>query len=762
MRGDAELFGDALPTYLTRFVGRAGESANLTAMLGEPGLVTVCGIGGAGKTRLAVEVAREARTAGAVTGVYWVPLVAAAAPSEVLPAVGKAVGLEGAPAQHTRQITSLIGSGPALLVLDNCEHLAIACRELLDTVLPDCPELRVLTTSRIPLAAAGEQIYAIPPLGGPIEDDSYTTDATALFVERARATAPGYALTELNGPIVVEICQTLSGLPLAIELAASWIRVLSPGDLLATLRHADAALESGSALVEDRHRSIQAVLDTTWQWLGESDRSVIEALSVFLGGFTREAAEAVAGADLGTLSRLSELALLQRMPDDEGRSRYQVHELVRSYGAERSRQHEEIRDRHLRYFLDQGRSLDIWSFRAIEVTESVPLASDLANLDAALAWALDRGRAEDAQQLAVALDHFWPLGGLSYEHRMGRLQAALALPGPASDTAATARAHALMIFCRVGVGIDPGVLQARWREAIKLFRRVDDGAGVAAIIRDRAAARLLQGDLQGCRRDILDSLVRCRSAKHDQGVAWCQATLGWTAVLDSDYGEAIKQLREARAIFTDYSRWSEMFLCDIWLALAHQLRGEWIESIDACQRALDLQRQWRFMALYTDLLQVVARLCVEHGHWLSAARLHGAADGWSGDYYHPSWFPTVASFGLSAQARAKVGAHAWTTAHDSCRRLHPDQAHQLVQDELADLRKELVERAAGLSSREIEVLRLVAAGLTDREIAKQLVVSPRTVHAHLRSSYQKLGVTSRTAAVHAAAGIVTPPGSVPG
>lgn len=762
MRVDAELFGDALPTYLTRFVGRAGESADLTAMLGEPGLVTVCGIGGAGKTRLAVEVAREARTAGKVADVYWVPLVTAGGPGEVLPAVGKAVGLEGTPAKNPRQISSLLGSGPALLVLDNCEHVATGCRDLLDTVLLDCPELRVLTTSRIPLSAAGEQIYAIPPLGGSVADDSYTTDATALFVERARATAPTYALTELNGPIVVEICQALSGLPLAIELAASWIRVLSPGDLLASLRHAQAALESDSALVEDRHRSIQAVLDNTWQWLGESDRSVIEALSVFVGGFTREAAEAVAGADLGTLSRLSELALLQRMPDDDGGSRYQVHELVRSYGVERSRHHAEIRDRHLRYFLDQAFSLGIWSFRAIEVTESVPLAADLANLDAALAWALDSGRAEDAQQLAVALDHFWPLGALSYEHRMSRLQAALALPGPPSDTAALARAHALMILCRIGVGIDPEALWARYREAIKLFRQVGDAVGVAAIIRDRAAARLLQGDLQGCRRDILDSLARCRRLKHDLGIAWCLVTLGWAAVLEGDYGEAITQLREARAIFSAYSRWYGTFHCDSWLALAHQLRGEWIESIDACQRALDLQRQWRLMASYTDLLQVVARLCVEQGRWLSAARLHGAADGWSGDYDHPSWLPTVASFGLSAQARTKTGARAWTAAYDSCRQLHPDRAHELVEDVLVNLRQELVDRAAGLSSREIEVLRLVAAGLTDGAIADQLVVSPRTIHAHLRSSYQKLGVTSRTAAVHAAAGIVAPPGSVRG
>jgi predicted ATPase len=278
-------------------------------MLDERGPVTVCGIGGAGKTRLAIEVARGISNDKGVDRVCWVPLATAASSAEVAPAIGNALGLGGSPSDYLGQIRAVLGAGRALLVLDNCEHVALGCRELLDRILPDCPQLRVLTTSRIPLGVAAERIYAIPPLGmvGAGHDPN-ATDATALFVDRATGVAPPHALTGLNGPTLADICRTLHGLPLAIELAASWIRVLSPRDLLASLTKAHAALGSDWAVVEERHRSIQVVLDSSWQWLGEADRSVLEALGVFVGGFTQEAAEAVAGADLGTLSQLSQLA----------------------------------------------------------------------------------------------------------------------------------------------------------------------------------------------------------------------------------------------------------------------------------------------------------------------------------------------------------------------------------------------------------------------------------------------------------------------
>ena len=214
---------------------------------------------------------------------------------------------------------------------------------------------------------------------------------------------------------------------------------------------------------------------------------------MFVGGFTRDAAEAVAGADLGTLSQLSQLALIQRLPDPYGGSRYQVHELVRSYALGRLERLDDIQERHLRYFLGLVDTLGIWSNTPVEATWTDPIAADLANIDAALVHALDREDAEQAQRLAVALDHFWPFCVPSQEHRLSRLEAALALPGPpSSEGAIRARAQALLIVGRRVVVTEPAASHARYREAAQLFRKVDDDAGAGCRYprsRQRANAR---------------------------------------------------------------------------------------------------------------------------------------------------------------------------------------------------------------------------------------------------------------------------------
>ena len=235
MRGvmtvDAELFGDALPTYFTRFIGRERECAELADLLRSPGVVTVCGVGGAGKTRLAVEVVRQLR-ADADLRVCWVPLATTLDSAGVVPAVAHGLGLSGI---GVGQLAAALGSERAVLVLDNCEHVAAGCRALLGQLVADCVDLRVITTSRVPLGLSGERIYGVPALGSATDEGGEPTDAMALFVDRAAGVASGYALTELNRPVLAEICRTLQGSPLAIELAASWIRVLSPRDLLTSL-----------------------------------------------------------------------------------------------------------------------------------------------------------------------------------------------------------------------------------------------------------------------------------------------------------------------------------------------------------------------------------------------------------------------------------------------------------------------------------------------------------------------------------------------
>ena len=754
MTVDAELFGDALPTYLTRFIGRKRECAELSRLLGTPGLVTICGVGGAGKTRLAVEVARRMRADDDVT-VCWVPLATTLDSSAVFPAIARGLGLSGI--AQVDQLRAALGSRRVLLVLDNCEHVVSGCRTLLDQLVMNCPDLKVLTTSRIPLGLAVEQVWGVPPLGEMSTADGDATEDMELFVDRAAVVASGYALTELNRPTLAEICATLHGSPLAIELAASWIRVLSPRDLLASLAGDQATIESDSAdVVEERHRTMQAVLDSSWHWLGSSDRAVIEALSVFVGGFTREAAEAVADADLGALSRLSQLALIQRIPDPYGGSRYLVHELVRNYALDRLEVGTQARQRHLRYFFDRVESFRAGRDTPTEPSWRDPLIADLANIDAALVWALDRGDAESAQRLAFGLDRFWLFGIHSRAHRVARLNAAVALSGPPrSAEAAQARALALLPLGRLEYATDPARSRSRFREARRLFQQIGDAAGEAASILDRGNGRLWDGDHLSCRRDCLDALARNRACANEQGAAWSLESLGAAALIAGESSEAKARLSEAAAAFA--SRNSPLGACysEIELALAHQLRAEWLESVDACSRALDYQQRHRLLATSADLLEVIARQCAELSRWTNAAQLYGAAASWYSEHDKVAWYSIYARFRLADVARRQLGESAWIEAHEAGRGLAPDRAIQVANEELIDLRRDLGAGETGLSLRETEVLRLVAAGRTDLDIAQQLGLSPRTIHAHLRTIYRKLGVSSRTAAV-VAAGLVTP------
>src|SRR5688500_1640091 len=332
---DKELFADTLPTYLTRFVGRDREIAAVLSMLHPGRLVTVCGVGGAGKTRLAIEGAKSSRARSAIADyeVYWVPLAAVADPTEVPTAVAAGIGLTGPLGDRPlAPVVRTLRDRQALPVLDNCEQVAAACGELVASLLAACPTVTVLATSRIPLQMPAEEVFAIPPMGGAVlPSDPFSSDATALFLDRATSVDGAYSLTDQNAETLGEVCDVLHGLPLDIELAARWIPVLSPRDLLEHDREANTALASDTAAVAESHRSMEVILDSSWHWLSASERTALSALAIFVGGFTREAAEAVAEADLGVLAVLTERALIQRLPDARGMSRYQVHELVRQY-----------------------------------------------------------------------------------------------------------------------------------------------------------------------------------------------------------------------------------------------------------------------------------------------------------------------------------------------------------------------------------------------------------------------------------------------
>jgi predicted ATPase/DNA-binding CsgD family transcriptional regulator len=751
MTVDQELFADRLPTYLTRFVGRKRELAELTA-LSPARLLTICGVGGLGKTRLAIELAKQLRAGAAAEGtyedVYWVSLGPVTNPEDVAAEVAAALGLSGpSGANALLAVVNALRGRRALVVLDNCEHVAPACAAVAIRLGRECPSAGVLATSRIALRAANEQVYVVPPMAD---------EAIDLFVDRAVSTAPTYALTETNAASIGQICEQLEGLPLAIELAASWVRVLSPLDLLSSLAESIDAERTGG-LVEERHRSMSGVLDSTWQWLSDTDRPVATALGAFRGGFTREAAQVVTGASLSTLATLSERALIQRLPDAVGGSRYHLHELVRTYAVERLRAAgpetaDAVRARHFDYYLSMAEGFATPEHTVIEPAVDGALAAEQGNLDAAMGWALDRGDAERALRMMEPVGSFWIYSAPRNTYGVEHLTRALSLPwtglGPAG---VQARAKAINRLALGRVDTDPESARILVEESLDLFRSLEDGVGVAACARVLAHAAYVAGDTDAFAHHAQEALDLARAVGDGQGEAWSHHGLGTLATTAGDLVEARTHFERATLLFEANHAPFGIYRSKLWLADALRIHGQWLLTLENLGQALELQRKHQFTTDGADLLEGLALTAGSLHQLETAATLAGACATWRISFDEPVHVHRREVDQQLASFRARAGAGVWDLAMAEGGRLTRAAAEQFAYGVVRDLLKSQSERSTGLTEREVEVLRLVADGLGNPAIAERLVLSPRTVHAHLRSIFAKLEVTSRMAAAHEAA-----------
>jgi predicted ATPase/DNA-binding XRE family transcriptional regulator len=346
-----------LPTPLTRLIGRKQDiaAARNTLLRGKVRLLTLIGSPGIGKTRLSIEVAREVQAAFS-DGVSFVALAPISDPSLVIATIAQTLRVrESAGESLLEMVKAALHSKRLLLLLDNFEHLLDATPLVLE-LLEACPGLKALVTSRAPLRVPGEQLYTVPPLLVPTLAQLPTTGAlartpaVALFVERAQAVLPEFRLTEQNAPIVAAICVRLDGLPLAIELAAVWVRALACAEIAQEIDNNLGFLATSLSDVPTRQRSLHAVFDHSWRLLTEHEQRVLRRLSVFRGGLEYDAAEAVADATLLLLAALVDKSLLRR--NETGR--YELHELIRQYAEEQLHEFgetERVYDRHLEYCL---------------------------------------------------------------------------------------------------------------------------------------------------------------------------------------------------------------------------------------------------------------------------------------------------------------------------------------------------------------------------------------------------------------------------
>ncbi|MDT7764280.1 MAG: hypothetical protein QOC63_3700 [Mycobacterium sp.] len=502
-----------LPVALTSFVGREAELAQVHEILTGNRLVTLTGAGGAGKTRLAIQIAGQL-SGEFGDGVWYVDLAPITDPELVPVTVVRALGLPDQPGRSTMDtLTRFVADRPMLVVLDNCEHLLDASAALVNVLLATAAGLTFLTTSREPIGVAGEVSWRVPSL-------SLRDEAIALFTDRARHARPAFSLTDDNAAVVAEICTRLDGLPLAIELAAARVRALSPAEILDSLHDRFRLLTGGARTAVRRQQTLRASVDWSHALLTEPERVLFRRLAVFMGGFDFDAAQAVAGGgDVERYQVLDQLTLLVDkslvVTDDTGeRTRYRLLETVRQYALEKlgeSGEADAVRARHRDHYTAMAALLDPPAGGDYEQrTEQADVEID--NLRAAFGWSLENSEVELALALASSLQPLWHprriREGLTW---FDTALADLDAKHPEVTPAVRARALADRAFLGILAGASASLDQAQ--QALAIAREVDDPAllvraltacGYIASFFDAEPARAHLAEAIGLARELGD------------------------------------------------------------------------------------------------------------------------------------------------------------------------------------------------------------------------------------------------------------------
>jgi predicted ATPase/DNA-binding SARP family transcriptional activator len=614
-----------LPVHLTRFIGRERELSELARLFGVTRLLTLTGAGGSGKTRLAREAAAQA--ASAFARVAWVDLAPLADPSLLTQEVAAALHLHERPdAVPTDSIIAALCETPTLLVLDNCEHMVDACAELVELLLLGCPRVTVLATSREALSVPGETAWLVPPLVG--------DEAAQLFVERARASLPSFALTEESAPAVREICHRLDGIPLAIELAAARVRVLSPEQIAARLDDAFRLLTSGSRTALPRHRTLRGMMDWSYALLGEREQALLRRLAVFAGSFSLDAAEAICvGAPVETEDTLDAIAalvdksLLVMEPGDTV-ARYRFLETVRQYGLERLREAGELdayRERHALHFVAFAEEVGPHLVGGEDEPGVLARAiSDHDNLRAGCAWALsDSSRAEEALRFAGALFWYWYGVGQFHEARHF-IDQALALEG---DTEPAIRGRALVASGLTALAQgDYPTSRAHFASALPLLRAAGDVPLTAVALAKLGAGHLLDGDAAAAEPLLDEAHAIARQLPLGIVSVFVDFWRGWAAY-------ARGRLDFARSIFDgnyrlgqQLSRGTTIGHSAAMLGRIEFARGNLEEACvfltESIQQEVEAKDAWG-LALAAD---VVAAIAATRGRYADAARMFAGID----------------------------------------------------------------------------------------------------------------------------------------
>jgi predicted ATPase/DNA-binding NarL/FixJ family response regulator len=762
-----------LPIQVTSFIGREREVAEVTRLLATTQLLTLIGAGGCGKTRLALHVASEVQDAYP-DGVWLVELAPLADPALVARTVARTLGVHEEPGTDVMHaLAEYLRTKELCLVIDNCEHLVTAAASLVDGLLHSCPHIRVLVTSREPLGVAGETVWRVPSLSVPSEPAAVESpdepvsnyEAVRLFVDRALAARPGFAVTEQNAPVLAEICRRLDGIPLAIELAAARVRVFSLEQIAARLDDRFRLLTAGVRTALPRQQTLEATVDWSHNLLSEPERLLLRRLSVFAGDWSIEAAEAVAAGD--GIETHAVLDLLAQLVDKslvltEGHQsvvRYRLIETIRQYAIERLREtaeEERMRDRHLAYFLAMAEEAEP-KFRGAEDRMALQqLEEEHDNLRSALGWSLAPARpAETALRLSGALTWFWWLRSYHDEGCMWLARALAATPDRSGARMKALHGAGWLAHHRRDSAAARGLL----RESLEIARALHDRwmeawvlhalGRVAYFENDPATARLLGGESLAIAEEVGDVWL----------IAWALHLLGLAAHIEADYPAAAAYYERSLELRRPLAYHEGIAILLFLMGVVAVRQGDFERAHTFNGEAIEIMRTRLGPWSLAPAFAISSHLAATEGQASRAVRLGAAAIALQ-DRYHTPLIPLSEALldeGL-AIARQALDEGAYATAVEEGRAMSLDAAVAealAVEEARAIIPLEAAAyarapgRLPGLTDAETHVLSLLTTGRTSREIAAELVVAISTVDRHLTHIYQKLGVRNRAEAIAA-------------
>ncbi|MBP2476499.1 non-specific serine/threonine protein kinase [Crossiella equi] len=740
---------------MTTLVGRRRDVAEVKRLLSTTRLITLTGVGGVGKTRLAARVAAELRRSFR-DGAWLVELADLTDPALVPHAVATALGLhDDTGRDRLAVLAEQLRARSVLIMLDNCEHLLDACATLVVRLLRAVPGLRVLATSRQPLGVTEEQVWPVPPLAVPDPDSAMPHQDTALtlFAERAAAVSPDFALTAENRPAVARLCKQLDGLPLAIELAAVRVRALTVGEIEERLHDRYRLLTGGSRAALPRHQTLRAAVDWSFELCAPREQLLWARLSVFAGSFDLAAAGAVCSGDgllveevFELVTRLVDKSILSR-EDHPGGARYRLLDTLREFGQDKlsPAAREAVQARHCAHYLSQLERAEHDWFGPQQLATFRWLESEHANLRAALDSCLvTEDRAEQGLRLAGDLWCYW--AGCGYLAEGGYwLDRALALAredSPARRKALWVNGYVATLQGRVDTARD---LLARCREDAD--RHGDELSAAYAVHR------------QGCLSlvgDELDEAVMLfeRALEHYQGldvvnghVLMAYIELAVALVFRQDWERAAQLCHTACRLGSAAGEvWAQAY-ARFTLGLVAFSQGELNAAREHARESLSTKREFHDLLGIVLAVELLAWIAAAEGQADRAAVLLGATEAQWGAVGYPlfgSRYFTEPHARCAEAARAALGPAAYLEAHGRGRDLTTAAAIDLALGvRRVSPRPLLAPEPSTLTRRERQVAELVAEGLSNKEIGERLVIAVRTAEGHVERILQKLGFSSR-------------------